>query len=96
MVVGSSQVGGRSINWKDETWKTLFPSTNVFFFGILTFFTRTDQPFLVELKITIEPCYKTLSQTTLIRCLTFLLRSMTVTLTTLLFWIYLFIPIEKF
>ena len=38
-----------------------------------------------------ELCYNFLSQMTLLRWLTFLLRPLTVTLTVLLFWIYLFL-----
>ena len=49
----------------------------------LTYSGGTDRPG--------EFCYNFLSQLTLIRWLIFLLRSLTVTLTILLFWIYLFL-----
>ena len=57
----------------------------------LTFIIRTDLPILVELINLENSVILFLSQTTLIRWLTFLLGSQTVILTVLLFWIYLFL-----
>ena len=67
------------------------PSANVFVFGDfndhhkdwLTYSGGTDRPG--------ELCYNFLSQMTLLRWLIFLLRSLTVTLTVLLFWIYFYL-----
>ena len=68
------------------------PSANVFLFedfnvhhkDRLTYFGGTDRPG--------ELCYNFSLWMTLFRLLTFLLRSLTVTLTVLLFWIDLFLP----
>ena len=70
---------------------SISPSANVFVFGDfnvhhkdwLTYSRGTDRPG--------EICYNFLSQMTLPRWLTFLLGSLTVILTVLLFWIYLFL-----
>ena len=72
------------------------PSANVFVFGgfnvhhndWLTYFGGTDRPG--------ELCYDFLSQMNLFRWLTFLLGSVTVTLTVLPFWIYFFLLVPVF
>ena len=56
-----------------------------------TFMIRTGLPILVELVDLVNSVVIFLSQTTLLRWLTFLLGSQTVILTVLLFWIYLFL-----
>ena len=61
------------------------PSANVFVFDIHC------EDWLTYLVKLINLGNYLLSQTTLLRWLTFLLRSLTVTLTVLLFWIYLFL-----
>ena len=57
----------------------------------LTFIIRTGLPILVELIDLVNSVRIFVSQTTLLRWLTFLLESQTVILTVLLFWIYLFL-----
>ena len=57
-------------------------------FKTLTAIIRTDLPILVEL-IDLVNSYNFSSQMTLLRWLTFVLGSLTVTITVLLFWIYL-------
>ena len=57
---------------------------------------RTGLPILVELIDLVNSVIIFLSQTTLLRLLTFLLRSKTVILTVLLFWIYLFLLMLAF
>ena len=57
----------------------------------LTSIIRTGSNILVELIDLVNSVIIFLPQTTLLRCLTFLLGSLTVTLTVLLFWIYLFL-----
>ena len=52
---------------------------------------RTDSHILLELIVLLNSVITFLSQMTLLRWLTFLLRPLTVTLTVLLFWIYLFL-----
>ena len=52
---------------------------------------RAGLPILVDLADLVNSLIIFLSQTTLLRCLTFLLVSQTVILTVLLFWIYLFL-----
>ena len=67
------------------------PSANVFVFGDLMSIIRTGLPILVELIDLVNSVMILLSQTILLRWLTFRLRSQTVILTVLLFWIYLFL-----
>ena len=57
----------------------------------LTCIIRTGLPILVELTNLVNSVIIFLSQMTLLRWLTFLLRSQTVILIVLLFWIYLFL-----
>ena len=57
----------------------------------LTSIIRTGLPILVELIDLVNSVIIFLSQMTLLRWLTFLLRSQTVILTVLLFWIYFFL-----
>ena len=66
------------------------PSANIFVFGELTSIIRTGLPILVELIDLVNSAIILLSQTTLLRYLTFLLGCQTVILTVLLFWIYFF------
>ena len=63
------------------------PSANVFVFGD---FIRTGLPILLELIDLVNSVITFLSQMTLLRWLTFLLRSQAVILIVLLFWIYFF------
>ena len=67
------------------------PSANVFVFGNLTSIIRTGSHIVVELIDLVNSVIIFLSQMTLLRWLTFLLGSLTVILTVLLFWIYLFL-----
>ena len=68
------------------------PYANVFFFGDLNIsIIRTGLPVLVELIDLVNSVIIFLSQMILLRWLFFLLRSQTVILTVLLFWIYLFL-----
>ena len=64
------------------------PSANVFVFGDFMHMTRTGSPILVELIDLVNSVIIFLSQMTLLRWLTSLLGSLTVTLTVLLFRIY--------
>ena len=57
----------------------------------LTSIIRTGSPFMVELIDLVNSAIIFLSQTTLLRCLTFPLGSQTVIITVPLFWIYLFL-----
>ena len=57
----------------------------------LTSIIRTGSPILVELIDLVNSVIIFLSQMTLLKWLTFLLGSLTVTLTVLLFWIYFFL-----
>ena len=57
----------------------------------LTSMIRTGKPILVKLKDLMNSFIISLSQTTLLRWLTFLLGSLIVTLKVLLLWIYLFL-----
>ena len=61
------------------------------FFETLTSIITTDSPILVELIDLVNSVVMFLSQMTLLRCLTFLVQSLTVTHTVLLFWTYLFL-----
>ena len=83
-----------SISCNTDEVLSINPSANLFVFGEfnvhhkdwITCFGGTDRPD--------ELCYNfshNLSPMTLLRWFTFLLRSLTVTLTVLLFWIYLFL-----
>ena len=72
---------------KDE-FLSINPSANVLSLETLTFIIRTGLPVLVELIDLMNSVIIFISQMTLLRWLTFLLRSQTVILTVLLFWIY--------
>ena len=67
------------------------PSANVLSLETLTCIIRTGLPILVELTNLVNSVIIFQSQMTLLRWLTFLLRSQTVILIVLLFWIYLFL-----
>ena len=67
------------------------PSVNMFVFGDLISITRTGSAILVELIDLGNSVIIFLSQMNLLRWLTFLLGSLTVILTVLLFWIYSFL-----
>ena len=67
------------------------PSANVFLFGDLTSIIRTGLPIQVELIDLVNSVINFLSQTTLLRWLTFILGSQAVILTVLLFWISFFL-----
>ena len=67
------------------------PSANVFVFRDLTSIIKTGLPILVELIDLANSVIIYLSQTTLLRWLTFLIGSQTMILTVLLFWIAFFL-----
>ena len=72
-----------SVSYNIDEVLSINPSANVFVFG--------DLPILVELIDLGNSVIIFLSQITLLRWLTFWLRSLTVTLIVLLFWIHLFL-----
>ena len=72
------------------------PSANVLSLETLTPIITTGSYILVKLIQLVNSVIIFLSQITLLKWLTFLLGSLTVTLTVLLFWIYLFILIPVF
>ena len=80
-----------SISSNKEEVLSINPSANVFVFGVFNVIIRTNLPILVELIDLVNSAIIFLSQTTLLRWLTFLLRSQTVILIVLLFWIYFFL-----
>ena len=66
------------------------PSANMFVFGDFNTHIRTVWPILVELNDLVHSVIIFLFQMTILRWLTFIIGSLTVTLTVLLFWVYSF------
>ena len=77
----------------DEVF-SIKPSHNAFCLETLTCSIRTGLPVLVELIDLVNSVIIFVYQINLLRLLTFLLGSLTVTVTVLLFWIYIFLSSE--
>ena len=80
-----------SISFNIDEVLSINPSANVFVFRDLTSIIKTGLPILVELIDLANSVIIYLSQTTLLRWLTFLIGSQTMILTVLLFWIAFFL-----
>ena len=80
-----------SISFNIDGVLSINPSANVFVFRDLTSIIKTGLPILVELIDLANSVIIYLSQTTLLRWLTFLIGSQTMILTVLLFWIAFFL-----